>query len=122
MTPVFVAGSRKFYKEVEELVKKLKGGVVKVASAGKWSKAEADDLKSEKAALLMAFKEIDNADIVYVYAGKGYVGRTVAMEIAYAYARNKVILSSEAIEEFSAHALISKIMKPEELLKFCLKK
>ncbi len=121
MKSVFVAGSRKFYEEIERLIEKLKENKIRVEKAGKSENTEEDTLESEKIALLNAFKKIDDFDILYVYSDNGYIGKTVAMEIAYAYARNKEIISSQELEEFSAQALISKIMNSDELIKYCKK-
>jgi hypothetical protein len=41
---------------------------------------------SEKEALLSAFNRIKELDIFYIYSKNGYVGKTGAMEIAFAYA------------------------------------
>ena len=119
MKSVFIAGSRKFYEEIEKLVQRLKHNKIKVATAGKWDNKQKDTLESEKTALLNAFQKIDEFDICYIYSQDGYVGKTVAMEIAYAYAKGKELISSHKIEEFSAQALISKIMNSEELIKHC---
>lgn len=119
MKSVFIAGSRKFYEEIEKLVQKLKDNKIKVATAGKWDNKQKDTLESEKQALLNAFQKIDEFDICYVYSKDGYIGKTVAMEIAYAHAKKKELISSHKIEEFSAQSLISKIMNSEELIKHC---
>ena len=119
MKSVYIGGSRKFFNELEKLVQILNNVDIKVATAGKWDKNQKDTFESEKNALLRAFKEIDDADITYIFASKGYIGKTVAMEIAYAFARNKEIISSNEIEEFSARALISKIVSPEKLIEYC---
>jgi Asp-tRNA(Asn)/Glu-tRNA(Gln) amidotransferase B subunit len=119
MKSIFIAGSRKFYEEIEKLVQQLKDNKIKVATAGKWDNSQKDTLESEKTALLNAFQKIDEFDICYIYSKDGYIGKTVAMEIAYAYAKKKELISSHKIEEFSAQALISKIMSSEELIKHC---
>ena len=71
--------------------------------------------ESESSALKRAFESIGKSDVVYVVAKGGYIGKTVAMEIAYAFAKGKEIISSEVIEEFSARALVSKVVPPEKL-------
>lgn len=119
MKYVFIAGSRKFSYDIEKLVRELEGSGIVVSTAGKSNVA--DTPESEKAALLMAFRRIDASDVCYVYSKEGYVGRTVAMEIAYAYARKKEILSSEEIGEFSARALVSGIIASENLAEYCKK-
>jgi len=40
MKSVFVAGSRKFYEEIEALVRQLKANKIKAATAGKWDSAQ----------------------------------------------------------------------------------
>ena len=119
MKSVFITGSRKFYEEIEKLVQRLRNNQIKVATAGKWDNTQKDTLESEKTALLNAFQKIDEFDVVYIYSKNGYIGKTVAMEIAYAYAKNKELISSHKIDEFSAQALVSKIMNTEELIEFC---
>lgn len=119
MKSVYIAGSRKFYEEINGLVQILEQNNIKVATAGKWDKSQDDTLESEKSALLNAFQKIDEFDIIYIYSKGGYVGKSVSMEIAYAYARKKELISLHKIEEFSAQALISKIMKPKELVEYC---
>ena len=115
MKSVFIAGSRKFCKDVEELVRLCKESGIEVSTAGKPADGE-DTFESEKAALLRAFQRMDSSDIVYIVAREGYIGKTVALEIAYAFARGKEVVSSETIEDFSARALISRVMGPEELV------
>jgi len=121
MKSVFIVGSRKFYDEIEKLVQQLKDNNIKVATAGEWNNKQKDTLESEKTALLNAFQKIDRLDICYIYSKDGYIGKTVAMEIAYAYSRKKELISSYQIEEFSAQALISKIMDSGELIRHCKK-
>ena len=115
MKSVFIAGSRKFFEEIDQLVRLLKQNGIVVATAEK----QKDDQENERAALFRAFQRIDRADIVYVLAKGGYIGNTVAMEIAYAHAKNKEIISSEPIAEQSAIALISSIMKLEKFVEHC---
>ena len=76
-------------------------------------------METEKQALLNAFQRIEDSDIVYIYSREGYIGKTVAMEIAYAYAKHKEIISSHKIEELSAQALVYKIMDSKKLIEFC---
>jgi hypothetical protein len=112
MKSVFIVGSRKFFDDIEKLVKLCKENGIEVNTAGKILNQE-DTFESEKSALLRAFQIIDKSDIVYVMAKGGYVGITVALEIAYSFAKNKEIVASETIKDFSAKALVSKVVKPE---------
>ena len=119
MKSVFIASSRKFYDETEKLVNGLKSERISTSTAGTWDKSKPDNLKDEKKAILEAFKQIDKKEIIYIYAKEGYIGKTVSMEIAYAHARNKTIISSEKVQELSAQALISKVLTPKELMIYC---
>lgn len=119
MKSVLIAGSRKFHNEINELAKILKHNKIEVSTAGKWDKKTKDILKSEKKELLQAFKKINISNFVYIYAKDGYIGKTVAMEIAYAHAKNKKIIASEKLHELSAQALISKVIPPNKLVEYC---
>ncbi len=118
MKSVFVAGSRKFFDKIEEAVAFLKGKGIAVQTAGKWDDSNEDTPESERDALLRAFRGIDESDVLYVFSGDGYIGRTVAMEIAYAYSKGKEIISSSKIDDFSAQGLVSKVIGTEKLLEF----
>ncbi|MFH1064472.1 MAG: hypothetical protein V1729_05305 [Candidatus Woesearchaeota archaeon] len=119
MKSIFIAGSRKFYDEIEGLMDSLNAQDIKAQTSGKWSSDQEDTLENQKDALLTAFERIDQSDVTYVFCKDGYVGRTVAMEIAYAHSKGKEVISSNEIEELSAQALVSKVLSPEELEKYC---
>ena len=118
MKSVFIAGSRKFFDEIENTVSFLKADGIDVKTAGKWDKTKEDTPESEKEALLRAFKEIDKSDVLFVFSEDGYIGKTVAMEIGYAYSKGKEIISSSKIDDFSAQGLVSKVMGTKKLLDF----
>ena len=118
MKSVFIAGSRKFFGDIEELVKHLKDTGIEVSTAGKWNKDQEDTPESERGALLRAFESIDNSDVIYIFSKDGYIGKTVALEIAYSFAKRKKVISSSEVEDFSARSLISKVMKPEDFIKY----
>jgi len=121
MKSVFIAGSRRFFDEIEETISLLKANEIDVQTAGKWDKSQEDTPKSEKEALLRAFRRIDKLDILYVFSEDGYIGKTVAMEIAYAYSKGKEIISSSRIDDFSAQGLVSRVLETKELLEFITK-
>ena len=111
MPTVFLAGSRRFTAEIEQAQAAFRRAGVTALTAGKTTE---DTLASERAALLRAFTRIGGADAVYVVTD-GYAGKTVCMEIAYAWARGKPIYSSAELEELSARGLVERVMKAEEL-------
>lgn len=114
MRILYIASSRKFYRQVEELVQELKKK--NIVGLTPMKVENANDFASEKKALLTAFEMIENADAMYVVAPDGYVGKAVAMEMAFAYAKGKQIISSEEIVELSARALVSEIRSLKQLL------
>lgn len=115
MKQIFIASSRKFYSEVEQLIQRLKAtGTIGLTPMKK--KMDTDD-ESEKLALLKAFSLIDSVDEIYVYAKNGYIGKTVAMEMTYAYANHKKVIASEKIEEPSANAVATAIIDIESYIK-----
>ena len=97
----------------------LKKSSIKADISGEWDSSQEDTLDSEIGALLNAFKKIDKYDIIYIFLKKGYIGKTVAMEISYAYAKNKEIISSEEIEELSARGLVSQILDEKNIISYC---
>jgi hypothetical protein len=115
MKSVFVACSRKFFNGGEEVIRLCRDNGIRAANAGKLPDHD-DTFESEKSALIEAFRRIDSSEILYVVARNGYIGKTVAIEIAYAFAKGKEIVSSEELEELSARSLISGVMKPGELI------
>ncbi|MFP4567343.1 MAG: hypothetical protein ACLFN8_00205 [Candidatus Woesearchaeota archaeon] len=121
MKKIFIAGSRKFHEEINYLVSKLKTHKINATLPNKDKNIENDNLENQKIAILDAFKKIDEADAIYVYSKEGYIGKTVAMEIAYAHAKKKEIIAREEIKELSAQALITKQLNEEELIQHCQK-
>jgi nucleoside 2-deoxyribosyltransferase len=114
MKTIFIAGSRKFSFDILSLVDKLTNLGCTALTPQK-EKIESD-AEGERQALLLAFKQIDESDFVYVYAKDGYIGKTVAIEMGYAFAKGKKIIASELLKEFSAQALVSEIKDEETLL------
>lgn len=118
MKKVFVAGSRKFFVENEEVIKRCKDIKIKAKNAGKTIPANRQTFESESEALRRAFNIIEDSDIVYVVTKNGYVGLTTAVEIGYAYLKKKEIISSEEIENFSIKSLVNEIMNLEEFITY----
>lgn len=119
---VCVSSSCKFANKWEEIKVFLESDGAKVClpsdTAYEDSGVETESIK-EKRQLMDEYNEfVNQADILYVYAPNGYVGVGVAMEIGYAHALEKEIISSEEIEEIGPRVLVSKVMSPEELKKY----
>lgn len=120
MKTVFVASSRKFYP----IVKEIKSRLDELGVKGFYPYFEfgddsiEDDEEEKKRVTLAHFPEIDEVDTLYVVARDGYVGYSVAIEITYAYAKGKEIISSEPINELAVRAMVTKTMSPKEFIEF----
>ncbi|MBI5391496.1 hypothetical protein HZB00_00680 [Candidatus Woesearchaeota archaeon] len=117
MRSVYIAGSRRFFNDINFFAGILKENNIEVRIPKKGLSDRS--FEKEKEALFRALKLIDSCGVFYVFSKGGYIGKTVAMEIAYAYAKGREIIAMEKIEERSAQALISKIMGKEELIGYC---
>jgi len=113
---VFVATSKRFYEEAQDLVEKLKDAGVKVhhpyfhLDPGQ---VDADpDLKSRVTS--RHFPEIDASDIFYALLPGDYIGCSVTIELTYAYARNKKIVVSEPPGEFAVRSMVAEICIPKQ--------
>ncbi len=113
---VFVASSRKYY----DRVKMLKAELDKFDVKGYYPYFDLPDIEGDderkKQVTLQHFPEIDQVDTLYIVAPAGYVGYSVTIETAYAYAKGKRIISSEPITEFAVRALVSEVMTPDEFV------
>lgn len=115
---VFVAGSRRFAKEFGKAMKLFKESGIEAINAGKNISSKEDTLETVKADNERLFRRIDGSDVVFVIAKEGYVGYSVAMELGYAYAKGKEIISSEEINELAIRNLVSKVMPLEKLIEY----
>jgi hypothetical protein len=115
---VFVATSKRFYEEALQFVKCLKDCGVKVHHPYfhlDSSAVDADpELKSH--VTLQHFSEIEESEIIYALLPGGYIGYSVTIELAYAYAKGKKIVVSEPPSEFAVRPIISEVCSPEQFL------
>lgn len=115
---VFVATSKRFYDEAEQLVARIKACDVMVHHPYFHldpSTVDADpDYKSR--VTLQHFPEIDDCDVFYALLPDGYIGCSVTIELAYAYAKGKEIVVSEAPAEFAVRALVTEISNPDQFI------
>lgn len=106
---IYIAGSRKYLSQICQLISDLQNAGIAVVST------MTSNSLSEEEALNLSFKMIQSADLVYVYADNGYVGKTVSLEMGYAHALGKRIVSSEIIQDESIQSIVNAIRKPEDL-------
>ena len=115
---LFVATSKRFYGEAQDLVEKLKDTGVKVHHPYFHldpAKIDADsELKSQ--VTIQHFPEIDESEIFYALLPGGYIGCSVTIELTYAYAKGKKIVVSEAPEEFAVRPMVSDICSVQQFI------
>lgn len=123
MKAVFVASSRRYYDDVKKIKEKL--DELNVKGFYPYFDFNADSLEKDEEAkkkvTLAHFPEIDKVDVIYIYAKDGYVGYSVTIEAAYAYAKGKEVISSEPIKEPAVKALVSRVMTMEEFVTYALR-
>ena len=115
---IFVATSKRFYKEAEGLVDRFKdcGAGVHHPYFHLDPGAVDADPELKRKVTLQHFPEIDESEIVYALLPGGYIGCSVTIELAYAYAKGKKIVASEPPGEFAVRALVSEVCSPEHFL------
>jgi hypothetical protein len=115
---VFVATSKRFYDEAEHLVERIKASNVMVHHPYFHldpATVDADpDYKTR--VTLQHFPEIDACDVFYALCPNGYIGCSVTIELAYAYAKGKEIIVSEPPAEFAVRALVTEISSPDQFV------
>jgi nucleoside 2-deoxyribosyltransferase len=105
---LYVCGSFKFVREIEGLERKLKSKNVQFQLSKKMSSR----------GILGCLKRIDDADVVYIVNPRGYVGKSVSVDIGYAYAKNKPICALHPVDDPPVMDLINEVLSPEELIDF----
>lgn len=89
MKRVYVCGSFRFLDKIEELETRLrKENIECVVSKTRDARG-----------ILGCLEKIDDADVVYVVNPEGYVGKSVCLDIGYAYAKNKQIFVMHSVDD-----------------------
>jgi hypothetical protein len=108
---VYVCGSLRFIREIEEVEHRLEKEKIE---------HEASKRKSSRG-IIGCLERIDRADVVYVVDPEGYVGKSVSLDIGYASAKNKPIYVMHAVGDPPVMSLISGVLSPEELIELIKK-
>jgi hypothetical protein len=108
MKKLYVCGSFKFKREMEGLERKLKQENIQF----RMSK------EMDSGGILECLKKVDDADIVYVVDPQGYVGKSVSVDIGYAYARNKSIYVMHPVDGPPIMKLVTGVLSPKALIDF----
>ncbi|MBI4895937.1 MAG: nucleoside 2-deoxyribosyltransferase [Candidatus Aenigmarchaeota archaeon] len=113
MKTIFLAGSRTCSQELEQMFSLCKSAEIH-ATKGRDSLNTANEQEAHRTMM----QRIDSADIVYVVASNGYVGKTVAFEIGYAAAKGKEIIASEPLAETGLNSVIAQILSSEQCIAY----
>jgi len=106
MKRLYVCGSFRFACEMDELERILKEEKIEYQISR----------KVDVRGILGCLKKIDDADVVYVVDPKGYVGKSVSVDIGYAYAKNKSIYVMHRVDDPPVTDLISDVLSPKALV------
>jgi nucleoside 2-deoxyribosyltransferase len=108
MKRVYVCGSFKFINKIEELEALLEAeGVEFLVSK---------DLDAR--GIVGCLEKVDQAGIVYVVDPDGYVGRSVSVDLGYAYAKNKPIYVMHSVRDPPIMDLVNGVLSFKELVDF----
>lgn len=106
MKKVYLCGSLRFRSDIEELLRRLrKEGIEAQAS-----------LKLDKRGIVACLEGVDEADVVYVVNPNGYIGKSVSVDIGYAYARGRPIYTNHPIADPPVMPLIDRVLSSEQLI------
>ena len=81
MNTLYVCGSFRFLEEMNALEKRLKEEGIECMMS----------MSPDPQGIQGCLRKIDGADVVYVVNPGGYVGKSVCVDIGYAYAKNRPI-------------------------------
>jgi nucleoside 2-deoxyribosyltransferase len=106
MKRLCVCGSFRFRRELERLERKLKEEKIQYQISKKMGSH----------GILECLGKIDDADVVYVVNPEGYIGKSVSVDIGYAYAKNKPIYVMNEVDDPPVRDLIKGVLSPEALI------
>jgi hypothetical protein len=108
MKKLYVCGSFKFMREMEGLGRKLKEEGIQFQMSKELGSC----------GILGCLKKVGDADIVYVVNPRGYIGKSVSVDIGYAYAKNKPIYVMHSVDDPPIMNLINAVLSPKALIGF----
>jgi hypothetical protein len=103
---LYVCGSFRFMREMEELERKLKNENIRFQISK----------KMDSRGILGCLEKIDVSDVVYIVNPESYVGKSVSVDIGYAYARNKSIYVMVSVDDPPVADLITGVLSPDALI------
>jgi len=115
---VFVATSKRFYQEAEQVVGRLRDCGLTVFHPYFHLDPIAIDSDADRKSevTLRHFQEIDGSDILFAILPGGYIGCSVTIEVTYAYSRGKKIVASEVPSEYAVRPMITMISTADDFV------
>jgi hypothetical protein len=115
---IFVATSKRFYPEAQSLCQRIEGrGYRTFHPFFERDQAAIEADPSVKIAVTNEhFPEIAASEMLYALTPNGYVGASVLIEMTYAFALGKSVVTSEPVSEYAARALVSNVAAPDAFL------
>jgi len=111
MKRLYVCGSFRFAHEVEQLEERLREANVEYQISK----------RVDSGGILGCLRKIDRSDVVYVVNPEGYIGKSVSVDIGYAYAKNRQIYAMNQVDDPPVMDLVTGVLSPEELVAFVKK-
>lgn len=108
MNRLYICGSLRFIREMEGLERRLTEENIEYEISK----------KMDSRGILGCLKKIDEADVVHVVNPEGYVGKSVSVDIGYAYAKNKLIYVMHSVDDPPLMDLINGVLSPKALIDF----
>jgi nucleoside 2-deoxyribosyltransferase len=108
MRVLYVCGSFRFRRKIGELERRLKEENIEFRMSKKMTSR----------GIMGCLEKIDEADVVYVVNPDGYVGKSVCIDIGYAYAKGKPIYVMYQIDDPPIMNMIKGVLSSEELINF----
>jgi nucleoside 2-deoxyribosyltransferase len=106
MKKLYVCGSFRYIREMEGLKRKLKEENIQFEMSK----------EMDNRGILGCLKKVDDADIVYIVNPQGYIGKSVSVDIGYAFAKNKPIYVMHLIDDPPIMNLMSAVLSPKALV------
>jgi nucleoside 2-deoxyribosyltransferase len=103
---LYVCGSFRFVGEMNELKEKLEEENIEFRMPK----------KMDSRGILGCLEKIDEADVVYVVNPRGYVGRSLCIDIGYAYAKGKPIYGMCPVDDPPIMSMVKGALSFEELI------
>jgi hypothetical protein len=115
---VFVATSKRFYEEAQQIVNLIKDcGVTVHHPYFHFDPKSVDaDPEFKSKVTLQHFPEIDDSELFYALLPGGYIGCSVTIELTYAYAKGKKIVVSDEPAEFAIRPMVSEVCNPDQFV------